>query len=338
MSILTFNNIPSKFSPFLIGSSSCQADIKNDIDAVFEKSPLKCMKSNYIIDAGKWVLKLPRTDMPTAADSHIYRVRKAEKIRNYIQKNHLENDLVVPKKYLYWKESEQKFYTVAEKLDLSEEVVETASIEVENSFKQFSHIGGQIEVLASQNCKKRSLNPVQAKALAELSILGYTDLTYNNLYFTKDGKVAIIDTEPVKRLFKKAIKSSPIFYIFGNMSITKCQQALVGIAKLKVSINNPEALKAVEKVERNHALWNIALSITKIAFTSLCIYFAPTVTANIQIAAIEKIVRVSFKIFAIFKNVYFVLGLIGTCVIWKKSCSGLNGLNDIALMEMNGLI
>ncbi len=64
----------------------------------------------------------------------------------------------------------------------------------------------------AKNSPQRSLTPIQAKTLANISILGCTDLSYNNLYFTQDGKVALIDTEPHKRALKKICKSSSLFF------------------------------------------------------------------------------------------------------------------------------
>ena len=94
------NNLHSKFHPYLLGHASCPANFKKDIDKVF-KQPLKVLKNN-IFDAGDWVLKLPRTVGATTHDANLYRVRKAEKIRSYICKYGLKDELIVPQKYLYW--------------------------------------------------------------------------------------------------------------------------------------------------------------------------------------------------------------------------------------------
>ncbi len=218
MSVINMSNLSPKFQPFLIGSPKCPAKIKDEIDTIFQQ-PLTSLKSNYILDAGKWILKLGRTDgLHTTPDTHLYRVRKAEKIRTYIQQNNLEAHIAVPTKYLYWNTAQNQFYVVAEKMDLSSEVGMPTSGEVEANFKAGASFGGQLQALAN-NAPKRSLTPPQAKALAELSVLGYTDLSYNNLYFTQDGKVAIIDTEPLKRSLKKMSKSSFFFFLFGDKDV-----------------------------------------------------------------------------------------------------------------------
>src|SRR5687768_4774763 len=99
MSTHSINNFSPKFQPFLIGSPTCPAKIKDEIDTIF-KQPLKPLKSNYIFDAGKWILKLGRTNGITTPDTHLYRVRKAEKIRSYIHQNNLDAHIAVPRKYL----------------------------------------------------------------------------------------------------------------------------------------------------------------------------------------------------------------------------------------------
>lgn len=331
MSTINLSNLPSKFQPFLIGSSTCPVS-KDEIDAIFQQS-LQPLKSDYIFDAGKWVLKLGRTDgLATTDDTHLYRVRKAEKIRTYICQNNLEEHIVVSKKYLYWHESERKFYVVSEKMDLSAEVATPASKDIEAVFKagQFSGQAGAL----TNNAPKRSLTPTQAKALAELSILGYTDLTYNNLYFTKDGKVAVIDTEPVKRFVKKLKSSCPSLE---DMGCLLTAQSIAGIAKLKLYTNDPVALRAVQKVEKNHVLWRIAVLITKISVVTLAIYFTPTITALIPIAAVALTLKVSFIAVAVLKNCNLIGSVIGVYGLWSLSYQGFQGVDQIGEWETQGV-
>jgi len=336
MTTPSINNLAPKFQGFLIGSPTCPANIKIEIDGIFQQ-PLKRLKSNYIFDAGKWVLKLGRTDVPgMTPDTHMYRVRKAEKIRSYIEQNKLEDHIEVPKKYLYWNEKEKQFYVVAEKMNLSSEVGTPASEDFESRWKSVAHIcGGQAQSLAN-NARKRSLTPTQAKALAELSILGYTDLTYNNLYFTLDGKVAILDTEPIKRPLKKMVKSSFFFFLFGDKGSMLSSQSLGGIAKLKSYIDTPEALQAVEKVERNHALWSIAQLITKIVVVTLAIYFVPTITALIPIPEVAMALKVSFIAVAVLKDLTLTLTVISVYRLWHLSYKGFEGLSEISRIEQIG--
>lgn len=338
MSTVSINNLHSKFQPFLIGSPTCTANIKAEIDAVFQK-PLTLLKNNYIFDAGNWVLKLGRTgSIVTTSDTHLYRVRKAEKIRSYIHQNNLEDHIAVPQKYLYWHAIQNQFYVVAEKMNLSPEVAQPASQEIEANFKRCGALyGGQMGAL-DQGASKRSLTPVQAKALAELSILGYTDLTYNNLYFTQDGKVAIIDTEPLKRSFKKLIKSNFLYFLLGDKEFVLTQQSIIGIAKLKTYTSDPTALQAVQKVEKNHALWMIARLIAKISAVTLAVYLTPTITAFIPIATMATTLKVSFIAIAFLKNFVFITNLLSVCMVWGLSCRGDVGLGILYDLEVKGLM
>lgn len=73
-------NLPNKFFPFLLGHPSCaSSDIKNEIDQIMQSCLIVDLKNN-VFDCGKWILKYPRTDgLATNPDTHLYRVRKAEK-------------------------------------------------------------------------------------------------------------------------------------------------------------------------------------------------------------------------------------------------------------------
>lgn len=336
MSIASINNLPSKFQPFLIGSPNCSANIKNEIDTIFQQ-PLEPLKSNYIFDAGKWVLKLGRTDgLNTTPDTHLYRVRKAEKIRTFIHQNNLDDHIAVSKKLIYLNTSQNQFYVVAEKMDLSSEVATPSSVENETALKSLSSLGGQVQALAN-NAPKRSLTPIQAKTLAELSVLGSTDLSFNNLYFTRDGKVAIIDTEPQKRSLKKTVMKSLFFVLFGDKGALLSQQSLAGIAKLKIYVDNPIALKAVQRVERNHVLWSISKLITKFAVVTLAIYFSPGIKKLVPIAAVATTLKVSFIAVAVLKSIFLTTNIVSIYMVWHLSFQGLQGIGQIGNMEMNSI-
>ena len=326
----TINNLPSKFQPFLL-SNEQNKDIKEEIDDIF-KTRLKSLERDYIFDVGKWVLKRECSNPTLTRDTHLYRIRKAEKIRRFIQKNHLENHIEVPKKYLYWNKNESRFYVVAEKMPLSKEVAKPASIEIENCLKGDKTSRGQQKALI-ENAPRRSLTSIQAKSLAELSILGYTDLTYNNLYFIQGGKIAIIDTEPVTRGLKKRMKSTWVFFLFRDMEAVRAIHSIIGIAKLKCYTDQPDALKAVLAVERNLAFWGMSRLITKIAAVTLAIYFTPTITSLIPIAGVAGALKVSFIAMAALKDLILAIEVMNIYLIWGKSCRGLEGLKSINILE-----
>lgn len=312
-------NLPAKFVPFL-----CPDSIKNEVEPLFKERKIY-LKDN-VYDFEKWIIKAPRRGFLSTPDTHLYRIRKAEKIRAYIQKNGLEEHIAVPKKYLYYKKDEQRYYVVAEKLDLSAEIVGIESSLLEEDLKSTTE-PGQLEALR-RGAKKRSLTSIQAKALAELSILGYTDLTYNNMYFTKDGKVALLDTEPQKRLFKKTLQSSFICrWLIDKKSILS-RQSIIGFAKLKMWTDEFSALKAVQKVERNHVIWALTQLVTKIAIFSLVIYSIPAI--GIITTALK--IGLSLKIAALAFNTLDVI------CFYRWSYQGVQGLNRMTYREINGTI
>lgn len=335
---ITIDNLPSKFLPFLLGFKECKKDIVEDIDKVFEK-PLKPLSKtrDYVFDAGDWVLKLGRTDgFLTTPDTHLYRIRKAEKVRQYITDHHLENDLMVPEKYLYWNKSEKQFYVVAKKIDLSDEVATPANKEFKSVFEEAAKTTeGQVRAFV-EGKPQRSLTAVQAKALAELSILGYTDLSYNNLYFTLDGRVAIIDTEPQKRGLNKNFTKSLIGSWLTDKGALLAQQTLSGTAKLKLYCDDQEALKEVELVEKNHALWSLAKSAVKIAFASLMIYAATFVSRLPIPPVVAKVLRVTMITLLAIKLLMLTLSMLSIYRIWGLSHQGLQGVLQIMVHEKAG--
>lgn len=338
----TLSTLPPKFRPYVLGSAQCSAPpgTKEAIDAVFTQ-PLISLKGNYIFDVGNWVLKLNRTDgIPATEDSFLYRVRKAEKLRRHIQQNGLQNDLVVPQKFLYWHETQHRFYVVSQKIDLSSDVVQPTK-EAHDAYKAFpkdaiDQIGGQFKSLLTGIPTQRPLTPLQAKGLAELAVLGYTDQSYNNVFFTRDGKVAIIDTEPVKRLAKKKVFQSKVWAWLWDKGFLKAQHTLTGLAKLKGDCSDPLALKEVEKVEKKHVLWSIAKLVAKIAIVALL--FTAIVSA-INIFSISGIALFGLAIpLAAFtsKILVLMLNIASIMKLWSLSHQGIQGVGQIALLEMGG--
>jgi hypothetical protein len=336
---LNLNNLPSKFKPFLLGEATDTIAIKEQIDEAFVKGPTY-LKSTNIFTAGNWILKKGRTDgLLTTPDTHLYRVRKAEKIRKYIADHHLEAHLMVPKKYLYWRESEKQFYVVSEKVTLSEAVAKPVSTSFENQLKAIATLfGGQLKAL-SENKPQKVLTDTQAKALAELSTIGYTDLTYNNLFFTPDGKIAIIDTEPQKRALKKLVCKSKLAWFFGNKASLLTAQALVGIAKLKLYCNSKSSQEEVSKVEKRHALKDIAKLVGKIALLSFALYLTCSAVALLPIST-TAIAAITFTLTSItvIKSITLALGILNTLYAWYLSSHYETSLPQIGRLEAQGFV
>lgn len=329
-------NLPNKFFPFLLGHPSCASnDIKNEIDQIMQSCLIVNLKNN-VFDCGKWILKYPRTDgLPTNPDTHLYRVRKAEKIRNYIINNKLEAEFAVPKKFLYQLENKD-YCVIAEKLELSQDVVSLYSDETRKGITIQLELVGQVSALA-KGAKERPLTPTQAKALAELSILGYTDQTFNNFFFTRDGKVAIIDSEPLKRLLKKTIAASKInSFICDKSGMLTCH-SVAGIAKLKQVCTDPEARKQVELVEKNHVLWAIAKLTLKVVLGCLVIYSIPRAISSLGLPSkAATLLRVSLRTVSVIKTIFLTLQVLSVSNMWFMSCNGDKGLIAIQEIEKKG--
>jgi len=110
------------------------------------------------------------------------------------------------------------------------------------------------------------------------------------------------------------------------------------MAYLKLYIDKPDALRAVEKIERNHALWNIAKLITKIFITTAVIFFTPTLTALIPIAGVATLLKVTVIAAALLKDFCLADNILAVASIWRLSHRGIQGINTIYNMENQGTI
>lgn len=107
------------------------------------------------------------------------------------------------------------YIIVAERLNLSNEVVKPGE-SMQKELDSLTNPEGQVDAYKKGHAQ-RELSLIQAKALAHLAFLGYTDQTYNNVFFTPKGQVAILDTEPMHRCWKK--KEKQFFNIYKIQNI-----------------------------------------------------------------------------------------------------------------------
>jgi len=289
-----------------------------------------------------FVVKSTREDIPTTKMANIGRVLLAEKINRYLKQNGYEEEFEVVQERLYFHDLEQKFYVVGRALDLTLQIPsfgplykkqirqsaspssfegksresesdtdEETSSEASGSSK---HLSGSLE--EEKKLSFLELKFTQAKALAELAVnCGYTDLGIDNLHYTKNGKVAIVDTEPFKevvneRFFNKWIR---------DRDSLLAQQAIGGIAKLKLYCSNMDAFKAVEKVEAKHALWTIAKTVMKIALAALTFYFIPSLSLPFLGSAAASVKLVLLELISL-KISELVFSTVFTGIVWYKSC------------------
>lgn len=264
--------LPSKFNPHILNHMQGHAVMAIDqnfanLGKIFDK------KQGFQWIGGKshvmthpelpnWIIKGARfhnNDIPTTWDTHIFRVRKATRIQNIIQKREFK-EVTVPKKYLY-QHNNLNWYVIAEKLDIDERITLN---------KQHP---------SEKKLKSRALTDNQAQAIAYLCFEGNLgDIHKENLVFTKDnaltrevGKIAIIDTEPTDRAYKKQY-AKRLRWIPHLKSCLQFYASMVNserlISIIRENPDNPTAEEAVRLVQsekfRTHALkivFKIALPI-----------------------------------------------------------------------------
>ncbi|MFA6915877.1 MAG: hypothetical protein WC222_05730 [Parachlamydiales bacterium] len=335
---IALSNLPPKFNQHLLGHSECKAPVglKEEIDQVFQDflcNSCSIEEKNNIRECVNSIIKGPREDDDTftTPDTHLYRVRKALKIQKYISENGLNDVMEVPEKYIYYHSQEDKLYVISKKIELSNEIASINSPHREEILKKSERMG-QVQALR-EGKPKRDFTPIQARALAELASLGYTDLNYNNLFFTKDGKVAILDTEPFTRACKKSLCDGLMGYFIDKTALI-AQQAIEGTARLKLFCKNSKALEAVVMVERNNALWSMAKLTAKIILISLFVFYALPAFSGTSLAM--NSILTAAKILLFIKTLVLFNNLFSIGLAWNFSIKGdmyrLNKLDDTALL------
>jgi hypothetical protein len=305
-------------------------------------------------DSTTLMVKKKRGDIPTTEDTHLYRIRKAEKIRKYLKAKGYEEEFVVAKEYLYFDATQKVYYVVGEELPLSLDcVVKPGALEkknVDESHKrnlsnpllqarpaspqsvrsidsadekprQFDPKLLYIKELrqdqrATLGAKQIALTLTQAKALAELAIYtGCTDLSYNNLFYTEDHKIAIIDTEPTRRWVKKTFFNRWI----RDRGALLAQQAIRGIAQLKLSCSESETFKEVVRIERNHALWTLSKLVTKIALGCLLLALIPQALTALSLGIATMPLQYMLLTAVAYKVTELACAVLGVLRVWKWS-------------------
>lgn len=161
-----------------------------------------------------YIIKQQRTDdleSSVAPDALLYRLRKAKKIRATL--THSEQEIVgVPHKYLYYDHNRGQWFLIAEK---------------------FSGL------------EQNSTVPLRAQHLKILTKLAFEanleDMHRGNIQYSNDlRKWCIVDTEPLSRLPKKAIRSLPLsLFWLDSLSL----RTFIALQSLPLMFaNHPEAL------------------------------------------------------------------------------------------------
>lgn len=193
--------LSSKFDSQILNKATEpeKRELKRKLDDIFSKTKGYILgvwngfnsltpERRYIVEHPElpgWVIKGPRSYGEVTPDTHIYRVRKALRINNIIKKYGF-TEVVVPEKYLYQYKNE--WVVVAKKLNLDPH----AKI-----------------ILTNFNPIYDTYNPLNPKAAKELAIIcfegRFDDLKENNLLYSIDGRIALVDTEPFNRISRKNI-------------------------------------------------------------------------------------------------------------------------------------
>lgn len=305
MNIITPENIPSKFRPYLLEDPLFKLNREDwkDVEIQFNSGSRTKTNRGHVVEIGDYFFKSRRSDHPgTTPDTHLYRVRKADKIRDYIEKNNLQDELVVPKKCLYWDKKEEVFYVVSQKMSLSNEVAKLRDESLLGEWKTMNF--NDQRGAAIKGNPQRSFSVKQAKALADLAFsVGYYDLDYHNLFFTPQGKVAIIDTEPPCRWIKKTYGND---IIIGKEPLST-RLGLRGVTFLKAFTHDDKAHEEIEKIERTYVILCIAKLIGKTAllfFASRAIHFIPmrinrlnAIVALLPLTKIPSLLREIYKVY-----------------------------------------
>lgn len=339
---------PKKMKPFILGDKEGRFnDISETVSECFKKKV--DVKEDYVFKGehgGKsYFFKRKRkfSDISarvepyklatTTNDSPAYRVRKAEKIRKWVKDNNYTDAIYVPQKFLYWDSENAEWYSVAEAVDLTDEVVSVNKNE-EAVFKEKIGLFGEGQILAYKgSAPQKDLTEKQARGLAELAFkAGYRDITYNNIFFDKQGRVAIIDTESVFRGFKKHFKTSSlpvkiINFLFNDWDNWSVRSGITGgTHQVKMFCTDEKALNAVKLVEIKHVLWSVALKIGKIALAIFAIKAIALIAASASVPALALLTLKIASIIVKLRLVADIVMLIGTGVHFYKSQQGAKAL------------
>lgn len=328
---------PAKMRPHILGDNECKVakekieeikkafDAKKDVKNAYVFCGTAGDKCYFFKKRRKFtqaeLLANPLAEVLVTPDSPAYRVRKAAKIERWIEKNKYDGAIVVPKKYLFWDETYNEWYSVAEAIDLDDNAIVSIADQdgdsVENELISVQQ--GQSQKFFNLNVSKKDLTVRQAYGLATLAFeAGYTDMSYNNFFFDKSGRVAIVDTESLDRGVKKfhrginfsMIISDRLFNDWGSRSV---RAGLLATAKLKLFCKNVEAKKAVESVETRYALWALAKTVGKIALAILAI---KAITVLSAVAAVPAVCVVAFKVVSIVAQLKIV------AYLWHAGATG----------------
>lgn len=325
-----FADLPSQFVPYLVRNRALA-----EVDYAFNQ-PLCSLQDDLFTDQRQiFLFKRAQKNGDSLPDSHLYEVLKAAKIYQYIHENGYQNDVVVVEKGIYWSNRDKEFYVVSKRLNLSNEVCGCSSF-LKEEIQKSPMLEGQERCLV-QGFKRRYLTVTQARALAELATIGYRGITFNNLLYTRQGQVAILDTEPLNREVRKAQCTWENF-LFCDKEALRAKQAIVDIAQLKSLCVHVKALDAVDRVEKWHVIWSIYTVVVKMVL--LVLFWQDGIARAIQLAPLSEqaklVLRVSLQIPLIIKGTTLFLEIPQMLHLWSLSRQGWEGFKKLQAKQLCG--
>lgn len=281
MTPITLNNIKPKFYPSIINRQDFHDEI---LKAKVEKAFESFSRKTIFINSKPYIFTLPglenhlikgrRTDLlgqEFRADVHLYRVRKALRIQKLIKKNGWDDEITIPKKYLYC--HEHCWYVIAERMK---------PVKKSNPTEHLFH----------------KLSAKKAKAITTIIFeTGFTDLTDNFLNIGKN-KYALIDSEPVIRSSIKTTKSFGFCRLFISIDSLKITAHLkVSSLYLKNIILDPDIRHEITKIQIYYLGVNQVKTLATIVLLVLAWTLASLIPINFVVGIIKSLIVV--KVFSL---------------------------------------
>jgi len=242
--------LPPEFNKYILGAANQpddkeKRDLKEILDRHFprqeEWTPIEG-KLNIIQhpNVPGWILKGIRRDffgLVLAPDAHIYRVVRAEEYQQGINQHNLKHAFVLPKKYLYQHDS--KWWVVAQKIDF---VALTAN----------------------------DISAEQADGIIYLQFHNnLNDCSGGNLKKTAEGKIAIIDTEPLDRIQHRHLSSSFMSKLIGQDCPMMIQNLSKALLFKGFCTDNAPAIKAIS---RRIGIETVLFTLKKVAVLAVAFF------------------------------------------------------------------
>lgn len=348
MSIPDLQSIHPKFHPSIINRGEfSDAELKERVErAISDWQVSEEHKQNVfeIQGLGGYVVKTKRTDAYSthlASDTHLYRVRKALKMRAISEKYSLQDHIEIPLKYLYFQSN--RWYVIAEKSELTDEgpiINQAYAAALKDKDTDYGAVPGQIRFI-EQSSSHRALSQGQARALTVLTYeSGYIDFNFCNFCFTNKGKFALLDLEPLHRKYKKREQAKWKYLGLYDFSLCYLPRLVKSIARLRVATNEPQVVSAINQTENYYLLAHTVkavarLAITVLAWKSLDLLGMASIRLSLKIAMAIKTLAYFHQNLELLVTVYLTRIKDGKGLILMDRHHGKSSIKLIALMLLS---